>query len=75
MQALNKAEMNVEAEVEPMYGNPLMSASLPTDQLPKRSTPARVAHQMIKDELTLDGNPKMNVSILYHTEENMIRLI
>jgi glutamate decarboxylase len=58
----------IEAEVEPLYGNPLMSSTLPTDQLPKRSTPARVAHQMIKDELTLDGNPKMNVSLRSDSE-------
>lgn len=39
-----------------------MCADLPTDQFPQSSVPARVAHQLIKDELALDGNPKMNVS-------------
>lgn len=46
---------------EPIYGHPLMCANLPTETFPQHSVPARVAHQLIKDELALDGNPKMNV--------------
>lgn len=49
------------ASDEPLYGHPLMCASLPTQHFPQGSVPARVAHQLIKDELALDGNPKMNV--------------
>lgn len=48
---------------EPLYGHPLMCASLPTEHFPQSSVPARVAHQLIKDELALDGNPKMNVRL------------
>lgn len=51
------------ASDEPLYGHPLMCASLPAQHFPQGSVPARVAHQLIKDELALDGNPKMNVRI------------
>jgi glutamate decarboxylase len=47
---------------EPLYGHPLMCASLPTEEFPQHSVPAIVAHQLIKDELSLDGNPKMNLA-------------
>ncbi|KAE9160091.1 hypothetical protein PF004_g31298, partial [Phytophthora fragariae] len=38
-------------ESEPVYGHPFMCSNLATDTLPQHSVPARVAHQMIKDEL------------------------
>jgi glutamate decarboxylase len=50
------------SESEPLYGHPLMVASLPTDTFPTKPVPARVAQQLIKDELSLDGNPKMNLA-------------
>lgn len=60
-----KAAANgANAPDEPLYGHPLMCASLPTQHFPQGSVPARVAHQLIKDELALDGNPKMNVRIV-----------
>ncbi|KAE8912036.1 Glutamate decarboxylase [Phytophthora fragariae] len=49
-------------ESEPVYGHPFMCSNLATDTLPQHSVPARVAHQMIKDELALDGNPSMNLA-------------
>ncbi|RLN98363.1 hypothetical protein BBJ28_00011846 [Nothophytophthora sp. Chile5] len=49
-------------ESEPVYGHPFMCTCLPTETLPQHSVPARVAHQMIKDELALDGNPSMNLA-------------
>lgn len=39
-----------------------MCANLPTEHFPRASVPARVAHQLVKDELALDGNPKMNLA-------------
>jgi hypothetical protein len=53
-----------QSDSEPLYGHPLMCASAPTERFPRRSVPARVAHQLIKDELSLDGNPKMNVRLV-----------
>ncbi|KAK1931071.1 Glutamate decarboxylase 4 [Phytophthora citrophthora] len=49
-------------ESTPLYGHPFMRNSLATDTFPQHSVPARVAHQMIKDELALDGNPSMNLA-------------
>jgi len=49
-------------EAEPVYGHPFMCTNLATDTFPQHSVPARVAHQMIKDELALDGNPSMNLA-------------
>ncbi|CCI41434.1 hypothetical protein ABG067_006833 [Albugo candida] len=51
----------------PLYGHPLLSAELPTTEFPKNTVPARVAHQIIRDELALDGNPKMNLATFVTT--------
>ncbi|RLN69381.1 hypothetical protein BBP00_00000374 [Phytophthora kernoviae] len=53
---------DLQLETEAVYGHPLMCTNLPSDVFPSRSVPARVAHQLIKDELALDGNPKMNLA-------------
>jgi glutamate/tyrosine decarboxylase-like PLP-dependent enzyme len=47
---------------QPLYANSVVTTDLPTDHFPQHSVPSCVAHQLIKDELSLDGNPKMNVS-------------
>ncbi|KAG1703490.1 hypothetical protein DVH05_007437 [Phytophthora capsici] len=53
---------DLQLETEAVYGHPLMCATAPSTTFPERSVPARVAHQLIKDELALDGNPKMNLA-------------
>lgn len=63
------------ASDEPLYGHPLMCANLPTQHFPQGSVPARVAHQLIKDELALDGNPKMNVRIEFFCVAFMVLCI
>ena len=55
-------DVSVQRETDGVYGHPLMCANLPFDVFPQHSVPARVAHQLIKDELALDGNPKMNLA-------------
>ena len=54
--------VDLQRETEGVYGHPLVYASLPFNVMPQHSVPARVAHQLIKDELALDGNPKMNLA-------------
>ncbi|GLD94255.1 hypothetical protein PINS_up002866 [Pythium insidiosum] len=63
-----------QSDAEPLYGHPLMCASLPTETFPRRPVPARVAHQLIKDELALDGNPKMNVRDMANTAQRSYHL-
>lgn len=46
----------------PLYAHPLVCAALPSTTFPEDSMPPSVTHQLIKDELSLDGNPKMNLA-------------
>ncbi|KAF1790798.1 Pyridoxal phosphate-dependent transferase [Phytophthora cactorum] len=57
-----KTQSKSLTESEPVYSHPFMTNDLAADKFPQHSVPARVAHQMIKDELALDGNPSMNLA-------------
>jgi len=40
-----------------VYGSRFASQDLPTTEMPEDEMPREVAYRMIKDELSLDGNP------------------
>ncbi|OQE42983.1 hypothetical protein PENCOP_c003G08385 [Penicillium coprophilum] len=45
-----------------VYGSHFAADHMPQDQMPEREMPRQVAARMIKDELSLDGNPKLNLA-------------
>ncbi|THH33849.1 hypothetical protein EUX98_g320 [Antrodiella citrinella] len=49
------------------YGARYGTASIPKFRLPSTGTDARSAYQLIHDELTLDGNPGLNLASFVHT--------
>jgi glutamate decarboxylase len=42
-----------------IYGSRFASQDLPRYEMPDKEMPANVAYRMIKDDLTLDGNPTL----------------
>ena len=42
-----------------VYGSHFAADHLPQHEMPEREMPRQIATRMIKDELSLDGNPKL----------------
>ena len=42
-----------------VYGSKFAAADLPRHEMPEGEMPKEVAYRMIKDELSLDGNPML----------------
>lgn len=45
-----------------VYGSKFAQQALPKHKMPESEMPREVAYRMIKDELSLDGNPKLNLA-------------
>ena len=52
-------EDGVEASV---YGSRFAAECLPQHEMPEREMPREVAYRMIRDDLSLDGNPMLNLA-------------
>ncbi len=53
-----------------VYGSKFASEDLPAYELPEREMPKEIAYRMIKDELSLDGNPMLKYVRLLLLEQN-----
>ena len=42
-----------------VYGSRFAAQDLPAHEIPEREMPKEIAYRMIKDELSLDGNPML----------------
>lgn len=42
-----------------VYGSRFAAEDLPKDEMPDKEMPREVAYRMIKDDLSLDGNPML----------------
>ena len=45
-----------------VYGSRFAVDDLPKHEMPEREMPKEVAYRMIKDDLSLDGNPMLNLA-------------
>ncbi|KKY19125.1 putative glutamate decarboxylase [Phaeomoniella chlamydospora] len=45
-----------------VYGSRFAAADLPSHELPEKEMPKEIAYRLIKDELLMDGNPKLNLA-------------
>ncbi len=45
-----------------VYGSRYAAETLPLHEMPEKEMPKEVAYRMIKDDLTLDGNPVLNLA-------------
>jgi glutamate decarboxylase len=50
-----------------VYGSRFAAADLPKQEMPENEMPKEVAYRMIKDELSLDGNPMLNLASFVST--------
>ena len=45
-----------------VYGSRFAAQELPAHEMPEEQMPKEVAYRMIKDDLSLDGNPMLNLA-------------
>ena len=55
----NDDEDEVTASV---YGSRFAAECLPMHEMPEREMPKEIAYRMIRDDLSLDGNPMLNLA-------------
>lgn len=45
-----------------VYGSKYAATDLPKHEMPEKEMPKEVAYKLIKDDLSLDGNPMLNLA-------------
>ena len=45
-----------------VYGSRFAAECLPMQEMPEKEMPKEIAYRMIKDDLSLDGNPMLNLA-------------
>lgn len=45
-----------------IYGSRFAAEDLPRHEMPENEMPKEIAYRMIKDDLSLDGNPMLNLA-------------
>ena len=55
----NDDEDEVTASV---YGSRFAAECLPAHEMPEKEMPKEIAYRMIRDDLSLDGNPMLNLA-------------
>lgn len=50
-----------------VYGSRFAAEDLPKHEMPENEMPKEVAYRMIKDDLSLDGNPMLKYALSFHT--------
>jgi len=60
-----------------VYGSKFAAADLPKHEMPEGEMPKEVAYRMIKDDLSLDGNPMLNLAsfVTTYMEEEAEKLM
>ncbi|KAI5289325.1 hypothetical protein KEM54_004074 [Ascosphaera aggregata] len=84
----NKSQFTIDLDEEALngdrdqfmssvYGSHFAIEDLPSSSLPDKEMPKEVAYRMIKDHLSLDGNPKLNLAsfVTTYMEDEAERLM
>ena len=56
---LNNSAMSSDTFTTTVYGSRFAAEDLPKHEMPEGEMPKEVAYRMIKDDLSLDGNPML----------------
>ncbi len=56
-----------ESILVPAYGQRIADSDIPKYEIPKSGLPSRTAYDVVKDELMLDGNSRMNLATFVST--------
>jgi glutamate decarboxylase len=62
MVAEHSGKRDPDESIEPLYGSRYALAPIPKHRLPAGEMPAATAARLVRDELTLDGNPTLNLA-------------
>lgn len=63
MEKLNIEPNDPEDEVTAsVYGSRFAAECLPMHEMPEKEMPKEIAYRMIRDDLSLDGNPMLNLA-------------
>ena len=57
-----------------VYGSRYAAQELPAHEMPEEQMPKEVAYRMIKDDLSLDGNPMLNLASFVTTYMVLIEI-
>lgn len=57
-----------------VYGSRFAAEDLPSHEMPEKEMPKEVAYRMIKDELSLDGNPMLKYVCVRWSENSLTGL-
>ncbi len=61
--AVSKVSLKLQNEEDSfttsIYGSRFAAEDLPRHEMPEREMPREIAYKLIKDELSLDGNPML----------------
>ncbi|KAK6225489.1 glutamate decarboxylase [Colletotrichum tabaci] len=80
-QKLSKVQLQLADEDDcfttSVYGSRFANQDLPRSEMPENEMPKEVAYRMIKDELSLDGNPMLNLAsfVTTYMEEEAEKLM
>lgn len=59
-----KENANQDLFTNSVYGSRFAAEDLPTHEMPENEMPKEVAYRMIKDDLSLDGNPMLKYAVV-----------
>ncbi|KAF1811751.1 glutamate decarboxylase/sphingosine phosphate lyase [Eremomyces bilateralis CBS 781.70] len=62
VEGIEKLRLTEDAATVPVYGSHYASQDLPKYEIPDEAMPREIAYRMIRDELTLDGTPTLNLA-------------
>ena len=65
VEGLKNIDVNDQQEDEQtvsVYGSRFASQELPSHEMPDHEMPKEIAYRMIRDDLSLDGNPMLNLA-------------
>jgi glutamate decarboxylase len=64
VEGMQKIDINQDEDEQTVsvYGSRFASQELPAHEMPEQEMPKEVAYRMIRDDLSLDGNPMLNLA-------------
>ena len=62
LEQVKRQEPGDDETIASIFGTRFANQELPRHEMPDREMPREVAYRMIKDELSLDGNPILNLA-------------
>lgn len=62
MSNLDIQDLEPDTVTASVYGSRFAAQDIPRHEMPEREMPKEIAYRLIKDDLSLDGNPTLNLA-------------